>query len=68
MRNVTVANQTSDKYKTVDEFVTIYTMALTEYLMNRSISGKKSHIEDLAVETAGFSEAFYSTISALHSS
>lgn len=58
-------SKTYDKYKTVDDFIMIYTVALSEYLMNRVVPGKKNHIEDLAVEAAGFSEAFYATISAL---
>ena len=53
------------KYRTVDQFIAIYTAALTEYLLNRVIPGKENHIEDLAIEAAGFSEAFYATISAL---
>jgi hypothetical protein len=57
---------TYSKYKTVDEFIDIYTVALTEYLMNRVVAGKKNHIEDLSIEAAGFSEAFYATISALN--
>jgi hypothetical protein len=55
-----------DKMKTVDEFVKIYSRALTEYLIPRL--GKintKSHIEDIAVSNADFAESFYITISNL---
>lgn len=53
------------KRKTVDEFVKMYSIALTEYLMTQYPNGQKGHIEDIATGNAMFAEAFYLTISVL---
>lgn len=52
--------------KTVNEFVSIYSKALEHYLANQFKNNEKTHIEDLAVNAAAFSEAFYVTVGELY--
>lgn len=52
--------------KTVNEFVSIYSRALESYLRNQFKGNEKTHIEDLAVNAAAFSEAFYITVGELY--
>ena len=59
------AVQASSK-KTVSEFVSIYSRALEHYLANQFRGNEKTHIEDLAVNAAAFSEAFYVTVGELY--
>ena len=53
------------KRKTVDEFVKMYSVALSEYLKTQYPNGQKAHIEDIATGNAMFAEAFYLTVSVL---
>jgi hypothetical protein len=54
----------SNKFISVDDFITAYTFGLQEYLARRTLD--VGHIEDLAVENAAFAEAFLITVSVLN--
>ena len=53
----------SDKFILVDDFISLYAIALKEYLVRRTLND--GHIEDLAIENASFAEAFLITVSVL---
>ena len=54
----------SDKFISVDDFITAYTIGLQEYLARRTLD--VGHVEDLATENAAFAEAFLITVSVLN--
>lgn len=56
----------TNKRITVDEFVELYANSVKEYLKTQFKNDKEIHIEDLAVNAASFSEAFYITIGNLY--
>lgn len=53
-------------FKTTEEFLEVYGNALQEYLNLHFKKNQVHHIEDLAVNAASFSEAFYITIGSLY--
>jgi hypothetical protein len=52
--------------KTVNEFAYIYSRSLEQYLRLQFKNNEKVHIEDLAVNAAAFSEAFYIIVGELY--
>lgn len=54
----------SDKFISVDDFISRYVIGLQAYLARRTLN--EGHIEDLAVENAAFAEAFLITVGVLN--